>query len=84
MGSLGDIVNGWEIRQQGFEFSRFKNKWIAFRKGTEADEYLHDNGTVHDACCTEGGMWRGYFDTREEAVAAAENYKGESCAEDNE
>ncbi len=75
-----ETVNGWTIQQQGFDFSKFKDKWIAYRPvGDLHDEYLHQDGSVHDACCVghcvTTTVWTGYFDTREEAVAAAENYK---------
>jgi hypothetical protein len=79
LGGVGmrETVNGWDIEQAWFMSDRVNGKWFVAKGSEDGALYLHKDGRVLGSTLGVGGVTAGYFDTREEAVAAAKNYKGD-------
>lgn len=68
-------VNGWTIEQHWSSVNaEIDGKWFVAKRLIPHDDwsdlYLHRDGIARKSTCCNG-EWTGYFDTREEAEAAA-------------
>ncbi len=70
---MSQVINGWTIKQQDFEWSDYCGKWYVVWDSPDLDHevYLHEGGSIHDSTQHPDGVWSGYFDTYEQAEAAA-------------
>lgn len=68
---MSQFINGWRIIQQDFEWSDRCGKWYVACGPEETADYLHTDGSIHKTTLSPDGSWSGYFDTYEQAEAAA-------------
>ncbi len=70
---MSQVVNGWRIQQQEFECSAYCGMWYVVYQGDgfDSEKYLHSNGAIYGSTQAPDGKWSGYFDTYEQAEAAA-------------
>ncbi len=68
---MSQVINGWGIEQQDLLGYSNHGKWFVWSDRGGHEVYLHTDGSIQQSTRSPDGAWSGYFDTYEQAEAAA-------------